>query len=90
MKRSLQEHNERTNSSDHWPIMARIYANFNGLSTTLVRKGYSSSASKLAPFARGFTRAQPLFDFIDVGGEKEGVDYKIRGKFSNQLAGTFD
>ena len=67
--------------------MVRVYANFAGLSKKLVRVGISRSVVDLAAFASGFTRSQPLFDFVDAGSDKEGADYKIRGKrFSKECS----
>ena len=63
-----------------WRIMVRVYANFAGLSTALVRAGLQRSIYDLLKFAGGFTRGQPLFDFVDAGIEKEGADHKIRGE----------
>ncbi|MCJ1395847.1 hypothetical protein MMC18_008733 [Xylographa bjoerkii] len=63
-----------------WRVMVRVYAKFAGLSAALVRAGLQKSVNDLNNFAGGFTRGQPLFDFVDAGIEKEGADHKIRGK----------
>ncbi|MCJ1285356.1 hypothetical protein MMC26_004696 [Xylographa opegraphella] len=65
-----------------WRVMVRVYANFAGLSAALVRAGIQKSGNDLNKFAGGFTRGQPLFDFVDAGAEKEDADHKIRGYLS--------
>ncbi|KAL1310806.1 hypothetical protein AAFC00_001046 [Neodothiora populina] len=63
-------------------IMVRIYANLAGLSRTLARAGVAGNeARSIAPFVAGFNRARDLFDFVDVGEEKETADFKIREMF---------
>ena len=76
--------------ASQWRVVVRVYANFAGLSRKLVRVGINGSVGDLVVFASGFTRSQPLFDFVDAGYGKEGADYKIRGtpslqKFSSVL-----
>ena len=61
-------------------VMVRIYANLAGLSHTLSRAGLAGNeARSLAPFAASFTGSQELFDFVDVGDQKGGAAFKIRG-----------
>lgn len=69
--------------ANEWRVMVRVYANFSGLSTALTRVGIHKSANDLIIFSSGFTRGQPLFDFVNAGDEKEGADHKIRGKESS-------
>jgi hypothetical protein len=64
-------------------VMVRLYANLKGLSQTLAAVGLCRNEIRsMAPFACGFTRSQELFDFIDAGDKKEGVDFKINGTFA--------
>lgn len=58
-------------------IVVRIYANIKGLADVLVRAGVIKHNSELEEFARGFTRSDTLFDFVDVGGGKDRADVKI-------------
>lgn len=69
-----------------WRIMLRVYANLAGLSAALTRHGIIKSGKDLNDFFSGFTRGQPLFDFVNAGVEKEGADHKIRGKLFSAAA----
>ncbi|MCJ1415409.1 hypothetical protein MMC32_001741 [Xylographa parallela] len=84
VKAELKSHDDGISTiyagASEWRIMVRLYANFAGLSAALVRAGLQKSVNDLNKFAGGFTRGQPLFDFVDAGIEKEGADHKIRGK----------
>ena len=84
VKAELKSHDDGISTiyagASEWRIMVRVYANFAGLSAALVRAGLQKSVNDLNKFAGGFTRGQPLFDFVDAGIEKEGADHKIRGK----------
>jgi hypothetical protein len=68
--------------ADRCRIMVRVYANLKGLSKALALAGGQAGleARSLAPFTSSFTRSQELFDFVDAGDKKEGVEFKIRGK----------
>jgi hypothetical protein len=61
-------------------VIARIYANLQGLANTCHNAGIVPSLEHTFEFARGFTSGQVLFDFIDVGPGKERMDDKISGK----------
>lgn len=61
------------------PIMLRAYASLDGLSTALKRAGMIAEAGNLPLFARGFSQADALFDFVFVGSGKESADHKIKG-----------
>ncbi|MCJ1477314.1 hypothetical protein MMC13_005985 [Lambiella insularis] len=83
VKTHIQELDDGVSSvyagATQWRVMVRVYANFTGLSAALLRAGFGKSINDLIKFAGGFTRGQPLFDFVDAGTEKEGADHKIRG-----------
>lgn len=71
------------NSSDavaEYKIVARMYANLEGLANVCHRSGLIGSTSLLHDFARGFTGSKSLFDFVDVGSGKDRADEKISGK----------
>lgn len=60
-----------------WSIYVTIVLNMQGLAATLQACGILT-AGELNAFARAFGLAQPLFQFVDVGGGKERADHKIR------------
>lgn len=60
-------------------IVVRAYANLQGLGKHCVRDGLIKTTADLGLFANGFTKRQPLFDFVDVGLGKERADDKLRG-----------
>ncbi|PSN73276.1 hypothetical protein BS50DRAFT_568853 [Corynespora cassiicola Philippines] len=64
------------------PIMVKAFANANGLSKHLVSSDVICSGGQLLDFAKEFSHAQAVSDFVLVGGEKELVDEKIKGTFS--------
>lgn len=59
--------------------MAKVCANFNGLSKAMLRDGTLESLEKFKEFTLGFTQGKAHFDFIDVGHGKERADSKIKG-----------
>ncbi|KAI1804740.1 hypothetical protein F4811DRAFT_552610 [Daldinia bambusicola] len=61
-----------------WHIMVQVVLNLEGLSRKLFCVDLAKSMSDLSAFARGFSRAQGLFSFIDVGKGKEQADFKVR------------
>ena len=61
-------------------VVARMYANVQGLADVCTRAGLVDSPSQIEDFVRGFTRGQPLFDFVDVGPGKNRADEKVSGK----------
>ncbi|KAF3057043.1 SKP1-like protein 19 [Daldinia childiae] len=61
-----------------WHIMVQVVLNLEGLSRKLFSVDLAKSMSELSAFARGFSRAQGLFSFIDVGKGKEQADFKVR------------
>ncbi|KAK3674688.1 hypothetical protein LTR78_005410 [Recurvomyces mirabilis] len=66
-----------SNTAD-WSILVHIALNMQGLGNKLQSCGVISSHNDLVAFARAFSLAQPLFNFIDVGSGKERADHKIR------------
>ncbi|GIZ43094.1 hypothetical protein CKM354_000633500 [Cercospora kikuchii] len=62
----------------HWRIVVRIYANVQGLISTYAKLRVTSDARKAAEYLVGFNRELPLFEFVDVGADKEAADNKIK------------
>ena len=60
-------------------VICRVYANLRGLAEVLVRSGVTEEVGIVDEFVRGFTRSNPLFDFIDVGPGKDRADEKLIG-----------
>lgn len=60
-------------------IVVRAYANLRGLGRHCASDGLMKATADLGLFANGFTKRQPLFDFVDVGLGKERADDKVRG-----------
>ncbi|KAL8902446.1 MAG: hypothetical protein Q9207_004703 [Kuettlingeria erythrocarpa] len=60
-------------------VLVRAYANLRGLGQACVKHGTMKATADICLFANGFTRRQPLFDFVDVGLGKERADHKVRG-----------
>lgn len=65
--------------------MAKVCANFNGLSKAMVRDGTLESPEKFKEFTLGFTQGKAHFDFIDVGHGKERADSKIKGSLCSLI-----
>lgn len=64
-------------------VIVRLYVDLTNLSKQLAKsKLVGLEKRSLAPFAAAFTRAMPLFDFVDALDE-EGTKFKIRGKHPN-------
>lgn len=61
-------------------IVARMYANVRGLADACARAGHVATPGIMEDFVRGFTRGNPLFDFVDVGPGKDRADEKVSGK----------
>jgi carbon monoxide dehydrogenase subunit G len=60
-------------------ILVRIYVDMTGLSKSLGKSKLTGLEKRsLGDFAAGFTRAMPLFDFVDALDE-EGAKLKVRG-----------
>lgn len=70
-------------------IVTRMYANVKGLADLCCRAGLVASPTLIKDFVRGFTRGNPLFDFVDVGPGKDRADEKVSGKRSDRLHFTF-
>lgn len=66
---------------DNCRIMVRIYADVFSLSAVLARANLvGKEARSFSKFTSSFTRAQDLFDFVDVDAKMEGAKSKIKGK----------
>lgn len=67
--------------------MAKVCANYSGLSKALMRDGTLESLEKFREFTLGFTQGKAHFDFIDVGHGKERADSKIKGSYVVTIRG---
>ncbi|KAM3080738.1 hypothetical protein ACMFMG_005669 [Clarireedia jacksonii] len=65
-------------TTDEIEIMAKVCANYAGLSKALKRDGGLESLESFKDFTLGFTQGKANFDFIDVGHGKERADSKIK------------
>ncbi|ORY19626.1 hypothetical protein BCR34DRAFT_552579 [Clohesyomyces aquaticus] len=70
-------HKEAKNVPTSSKIVCRAYANFRGLSNTLVSNTIIPDANTFYDFTLGFTRGRTLFDFVDVGPGKDRADDKL-------------
>lgn len=66
------------------PVIAKAFANADGLSRFLLSTSLVQSTDSLAEFAKGFSQAFATSDFILVGQGKDRADKKIKGKGSNR------
>ncbi|ROT42488.1 hypothetical protein SODALDRAFT_374815 [Sodiomyces alkalinus F11] len=64
--------------ADDVEVIAKVYANLNGLSRAMQRHGVVEKDSDFKDFTLGFTQAKASFDFVDVGQGKERADSKIK------------
>ncbi|GJC89525.1 hypothetical protein ColLi_12363 [Colletotrichum liriopes] len=67
--------------SQDWSVVVQVMLNLDGLAKRLHASGIipnTAAERTLADFGHGFSRAQPLFNFVDVGHGKEAADHKIR------------
>ncbi|MCJ1310117.1 hypothetical protein MMC25_003778 [Agyrium rufum] len=88
----IREHVQQTTISKTMPnipsdykIVVKIYANLRGLADAYFRSGVCAKPHVVEDFARGFTGAKQLFDFIDVGSGKDRADDKIGENFKLNL-----
>ena len=63
---------------DH-KIIVRIYANIEELRKKYISSGIWPNAAAFGDFVLGFNNAHPLFDFLDVGNQREAADSKLKG-----------
>lgn len=72
LQNELREHLKNlypdANVSD-WSLVVQVILNAQGLARTLHMNQITRNANDFAAFGCGFGAAQPLFSFIDVGGE---------------------
>ena len=61
-------------------IVCRVFADFQTLSKMLFTSGQLLGPNFLFEFARGFTGALQLFDFVDVGPGQWLADQKVIGR----------
>jgi len=71
--------NYHTDAPNMWLWM---FFKSRGLVKALTDAGYAISHYMIEQFVLGFNSAHSQFSAIGVGGEKEGVDYKIKGTSS--------
>ncbi|KAG8525620.1 uncharacterized protein KY384_009264 [Bacidia gigantensis] len=61
-------------------VVIRAFANLKGLKTGVLKRGKMGVHVNPERFVQSFSQRSGMFDFVDVGDAKEGVDHKIRGK----------
>jgi hypothetical protein len=66
-------------------IVTRMYANVKGLGEVCSRANIISNPTLFEDFVRGFTKALPLYDFVDVGPGKDRADDKVSGMLERVL-----
>jgi len=66
-------------------IVARFYANLDGLAETCFKAGMVSSPQVMKDFAKGLTQGRTSFDFVNVGPGKDRADEKIIGTYLKML-----
>ena len=62
------------------PIIIKAFANADGMSKFLLNTKMIRSPSLLWDFAKGFSQAHALSDFVLVGNGKDRADKKVKGK----------
>jgi hypothetical protein len=62
------------------PVIAKAFANADGMSRFLLNAGVVQSADALAEFAKCFSQAFATSDFVLVGHGKDRADKKIKGE----------
>ncbi|KAI5863024.1 hypothetical protein GGS23DRAFT_567852 [Durotheca rogersii] len=60
-----------------WHIIVQVALNLEGLSRKLHSAELARSTTELPAFARGFSRSQGLFSFVDIGHGKDMADFKV-------------
>lgn len=78
---NIYVHETLADLPDSTKVVARFYANVEGLSETCCKAGIVTSAQVKKDFVKGFTQGRTLFDFVDVGSGKDRADEKIIGEF---------
>jgi len=63
-------------------IWITVFANVDGLASTLSRQSSITSMASFRDFVKGFNDAAGLVSFVDVGYGKELADVKIRSTLS--------
>ncbi|KAL3490219.1 hypothetical protein BJX62DRAFT_207663 [Aspergillus germanicus] len=82
LEAAVREHLKSSHSElSSMPIMIKAFANADGLAQLLVKARLVKSLGSLASFAKGFSQARDLSDFVLVGSGKDRADEKIKGTF---------
>ncbi|KAL8817271.1 MAG: hypothetical protein Q9191_008178, partial [Dirinaria sp. TL-2023a] len=72
-------------SAHQWRTVVRIFVNLEGLAKKCNLSGIVDHTAVFREFTTAFTKAQPLFDIVDVGYGKEQADHKIRERRSSHI-----
>ena len=75
----VSDYVQRNKGDNKWRIVARIFVNLDDLACKCQFLEIVSHTDLVRNFVVGFTRSQPLFDFVDVGPSKKRASHKIRG-----------
>lgn len=62
------------------PVIAKAFANADGMSKFLLSTGLVHCSDSLTEFAKGFSQAFATSDFVLVGHGKDPADKKIKGE----------
>ncbi|KAH8725782.1 hypothetical protein GQ44DRAFT_749270 [Phaeosphaeriaceae sp. PMI808] len=62
-------------------IVCRIFTDIRGLGNALFNKGITYEAGDFERFVQGFNSEKPLFEFVDVGTDKDSARKKILESF---------
>ncbi|KAH7161843.1 hypothetical protein EDB81DRAFT_925604 [Dactylonectria macrodidyma] len=65
----------------HLPVTVKGFANEHGLSQLLSRAGILPESRSIIEFAKDFSQAYEMADFVLVGSGKDRVDKKVQGVF---------
>ena len=76
---AIKEFIKVTYHRDALNIWLWMFFKSRGLAKALTDAGHTISHYMIEQFVLGFNSAHSQFTAISVGGEKEGVDYKIKG-----------
>jgi hypothetical protein len=80
----LEARNHLPNYEDgeHWDLVVGIYVDVNSLLVKYASANLPLSKECLMDFVCAFNLAQPLFDMVDVGGDRKETARKLAGKTS--------
>ncbi|KAK5659679.1 hypothetical protein OQA88_887 [Cercophora sp. LCS_1] len=82
LHKQLKAHLHENHLASNIDIFVQVVLSIEGLSKALYNSGIlTDDRTALAKFARGFSKAQPLFSFVDIGFGKEQADHTVKKTF---------